>query len=580
MRAILYARVTTSDQREASLADQIRECEDLCKREGFAVIARESDHGMSGESIDRPGYQRVLQAVERGDADVIVAHELSRLWRSQGEQAQQVERFEFRGRHVVTCDGADTRREGFEFLFAVKGAQSKTETKRIATRVHRTHKGLALAGRSTGGRTYGYRSEPILDESRKDAYGRPLVIGATRVIDPEAAETVRKIFTWYADGMSPRRIAARLNAERIPSPGAAWQRKTRRADAKWLASTIHGDPKRGSGILNCETYVGHVVWNRRQMKKRPGTSKRVAMMRTAADLITREDPALRIISDELMQRVKARQAKQSHELGARVIGGLRKHKPGAGRPSKYVLSGLLKCDACRAGFVLSNGSRYQCASHTNGGDAACDVSLSVLKDRAEHIILGFTERELPTILAAAEERYSQPHAAVDHRVRITELEKQVANYVKMIGGGEYSPAVSAALKVAEAELGKLRAPDLMPVRPPHIASREPIERRVARMREQLAKGGDIAQGVLMELFPIGFWLRPDSSGRFLWAITQTALPDDWRMRVDANGYLPADVWPRVYSAATELEVPPAEITEVVGNSMVAGAGFEPATFGL
>ena len=235
MRAILYARVTTSDQREASLDDQLRECEELCKREGFTVVGRESDHGLSGESTDRPGYQRVLRVVENGEADAVVAHELSRLWRSPAEQALQVEQFEFRGRHVVTCDGADTRRDGFEFLFAVKGAQSKTETKRIATRVHRTHKGLVLAGKSTGGRTYGYKSQPIYDSTRKDAYGRPEIVGAIRVIEPEAAEIVRRIFTMYADGMSPRRIAAQLNAEGVPSPGATWRRKTRRTDAKWVA---------------------------------------------------------------------------------------------------------------------------------------------------------------------------------------------------------------------------------------------------------------------------------------------------------------------------------------------------------
>jgi site-specific DNA recombinase len=103
MKAILYARVTTSDQREASLDDQLRECEDLCRREGFSIVGRETDHGISGESTDRPSYQRVLRAIERGDADVIVAHELTRLWRSQAEQYTQVEQFEFRGRHVVTC---------------------------------------------------------------------------------------------------------------------------------------------------------------------------------------------------------------------------------------------------------------------------------------------------------------------------------------------------------------------------------------------------------------------------------------------------------------------------------------------
>jgi Recombinase len=72
-----------------------------------------------------------------------------------------------------------------------------------------------------------------------------------------------------------------------------------RTDAKWLASAIHGDPKRDSGILNNPLYIGRLVWNRRQMKKRPRTSKRVAMMGTAADQIVREEPTLRIISDEL-----------------------------------------------------------------------------------------------------------------------------------------------------------------------------------------------------------------------------------------------------------------------------------------
>jgi hypothetical protein len=60
------------------------------------------------------------------------------------------------------------------------------------------------------------------------------------------------------------------------------------------------------------------------------------------------------------------------------------------------------------------------------------------------------------------------------------------------------------------------------------------------------------------------------SGRYLWAVTQTASPD-LAMHVDSYGNLPAQYWPRVYDAATNVEV---------GNSMVAGAGFEPATFGL
>ena len=94
------------------------------------------------------------------------------------------------------------------------------------------------------------------------------------------------------------------------------------------------------------------------------------------------------------------------------------------------------------------------------------------------------------------------------------------------------------------------------------------------MRAQLAQGGERAQGVLRELFPVGFWLYPDpNGGRYLWAVTQTALPADWQTLVDAKGYLPAQHWPRVYSAATEGAVTAAAPTEVVGNSMVAGACY-------
>ncbi len=59
-----------------------------------------------------------------------------------------------------------------------------------------------------------------------------------------------------ADGHSARNIAAQFNAGGKPSPGATWKRTTRRQDGKWLASEIHGDTKRGTGILNNRRYIG------------------------------------------------------------------------------------------------------------------------------------------------------------------------------------------------------------------------------------------------------------------------------------------------------------------------------------
>jgi hypothetical protein len=257
--------------------------------------------------------------------------------------------------------------------------------------------------------------------------------------------------------------------------------------------------------------------------------------------------------------VKCRQAKQARELGVRVVGGLRKHRPGAGRPSKYLLSGLLRCKSCQAGFVLSNGARYQCASHTNGGDGACDVSLSLLKDRAERIILDFVSVELPTILEAVEARYRHPELPADRSAEIGELEKQKERLLAAIKIGGNLEVLVAELKSTETKLANIKLAEVIPMAPPHLVSRDPMERRVERMRARLAKGGEIAQGVLRDLFPTGFWLYPDPKGsRHLWAHAMTGLSPDWQSYLDADGHLPGKYWPRVYSAATESEPVAAE----------------------
>jgi site-specific DNA recombinase len=172
---------------------------------------------------------------------VIVAHELSRLWRSESEMHSIKEELEYLNVHVVTDDGIDTRIVGMDILIAVKGAMAKQELRQIVHRTHRALKGLALDGRSAGGKCYGYVA------ATKSASGR-------REIDEPQAREVRRIFAWYAAGKSPRWIAERLNEEGVLSPGSDWRRTARRRDGKWLASAIYGDPKRGSGILNNELY--------------------------------------------------------------------------------------------------------------------------------------------------------------------------------------------------------------------------------------------------------------------------------------------------------------------------------------
>ena len=87
---------------------------------------------------------------------MIVAHELSRLWRSESEMHAIKEELEYLNVHVVTDDGIDTPIVGMDVLIAVKGVMAKQELRQIAHRTHRALKGLALDGRSAGGKCYGY----------------------------------------------------------------------------------------------------------------------------------------------------------------------------------------------------------------------------------------------------------------------------------------------------------------------------------------------------------------------------------------------------------------------------------------
>src|SRR5262249_46376308 len=153
-------------------------------------------------------------------------------------------------------------------------------------------------GKSAGGRAYGYVP--------------PALSGTGRIeIDPAQSRVVIQIFTWYADGWSPRAIAAELNRRGIPSPGAAWKRTERRRGG-WVVSAIAGAPERGLGILNNETYRGRIVWNRvRWVRSAADSSRRRCVPNPPSEWVTHEDERLRIVPRDLWQAVKSRQQRRT-----------------------------------------------------------------------------------------------------------------------------------------------------------------------------------------------------------------------------------------------------------------------------
>lgn len=207
LRAAIYARFSTDMQRDASIEDQIRSCRDHAARQGMDVVGTYTDKAVSGASLMRSGIQKLLRDAQGNAFDVVLSEGLDRLSRNQADIASIFQMLQFRNVLIETVSEGSI----CEMHIGLKGTMNALFIKDLAIKTHRGLKGRALAGKSAGGKAYGYKS--VL---RHDASGEP--IRGDRTIDPAEAEVVRRIFTDYAAGLSPGKIAETLNTEKVAGP--------------------------------------------------------------------------------------------------------------------------------------------------------------------------------------------------------------------------------------------------------------------------------------------------------------------------------------------------------------------------
>jgi site-specific DNA recombinase len=145
-------------------------------------------------------------------------------------------------------------------------------------------------------------------------------------------------------------------------------------------STIHGNPTRGTGILNNELYIGRLVWNRLRYIKDPDTGKRVSRPNPPSEWVTTDVPELRIVDDEVWNQVKARQL----EMRRVASSGDPKRFNQARRP-KYLFSGLTKCAECGGGYVMYWRDRLACFGARSRG--TCTNRLTISRQEVEERVL-------------------------------------------------------------------------------------------------------------------------------------------------------------------------------------------------
>jgi site-specific DNA recombinase len=242
-------------------------------------------------------------------------------------------------------------------------------------------------------------------------------------VNIQEAGIVERIFNDFAAGNSPKTIAHRLNEEGIPGPKSNG----------WGPSTIYGNWRRGTGILNNELYIGRLVWNRQHFIKDPTTGKRQARLNPEEDWIIEEVPALRIVSDDLWAKVKSRQEKTR----SRIVQGPGKLRSELARRPRCLLSGLLKCGVCSGGYSMNGANRYGCSTAINKG--TCSNKLTIRRDEVESKVLGGLRHQLmrPELVKAFVDEFHREfnrlaaNRDIDQDRRALDLSK-VAREIKLI----------------------------------------------------------------------------------------------------------------------------------------------------
>jgi site-specific DNA recombinase len=400
MKAALYARFSTDLQRAASIEDQFRNCRKRAEVEGWAIVATFADAAMSGSDANRPRYRAMLEAAARREFDVLIVDDLSRLTRDSVECERAIRRLEFSGlRIVATSDGYDSTSKARKVHRGFKGLMNEIFLDDLRERVHRGLAGQAMKRYWCGGRPYGYRLKPVVDASKLDVYGQPSRVGTVLEIDDVQAAVVGEIFARYADGASCLAIARELNARGIPSPGSTWKRKARRCKG-WMGSAVRV-------ILRNPLYCGRMRWNVSQFVRDPDSGKHKRRSRPKTEWVEHQDDSLRIIQDAVFEGAQTR---------TRVAANSDKRLKSGGR-AKYLLSGLLICNVCKAHYVIADARSYACSGHWNSG--ACSNHIRVRRDAIERVILGGVRRDL-----LAPERVER--MAAEMRVAYSERMREIA----------------------------------------------------------------------------------------------------------------------------------------------------------
>ena len=365
--AALYCRLSRDDNMDTesnSITNQKKILQKVAKEKGFTETIFFVDDGITGTTLDRPGFQQMIRAIEAGYISAVFVKDLSRLGRDYLKVGYYTEKFfpQHDVRLVAVSDGVDSEEGDNEFT-PFRNIMNEWYAKDISKKRRIVNKLKGNSGVPLSQPPYGYMKNP--DDPRY------------WIVEPEAASVVRRIYGMVLEGYGLAEIAAALEQDRVNNPTYYWQSKgTPRGGAKstliptkWGHTTVRK-------ILGLQEYCGDVI-NFKSYSKSYKMKRRIENPEENRAIF--RDVHEAIIEREMWEKVQ------------KLVTGTRRKRTTV-TPERSIFTGLLKCPECGANlnFHFNQGNHdikfFSCANH-NSGLRKCSSTHYIRLEFLEQVVL-------------------------------------------------------------------------------------------------------------------------------------------------------------------------------------------------
>ena len=369
--AFLYERLSRDDNLEGesySIGNQKKLLAKVAKEKGYTNLVHFLDDGISGVTMNRPGFVEMICQLEQGKAAAVFVKDLSRLGRNYIEVGRLTEEFfpNHDIRLVAVSDNIDTA-EGENELAPIRNLFNEWYARDISKKRRISNKIKGNAGEPMGQPPYGYIKDPNDPKHW--------------IVDDEAAKVVRRVYSMTLEGFGTEQIAAQLEKDGVLTPRAYWLTKgikrpgkgKQQPPTKWNSSSI-------TKILSLQEYCGDIL-NFKTYSKSYKNKKRIDNDRE--NWVVFQD-----VHEAIIERAVYEQVQQKR-------GKIRKRRTNNGEHNMF--SGLLVCADCGSNlhFHFNQGNpeiKYFNCSNYKGNRGTCTSTHYVRVDFLEEVVLGEIRR--------------------------------------------------------------------------------------------------------------------------------------------------------------------------------------------